>query len=357
MIIAEGRVPLSTPADRLRRQANYDASARFRPMLEEAFIRSTKSTDRPYLLLASCRAAEFLGTPAELKMLENLTRKFSMLKDIDSYVTDRIFESRDRVLGRAEWRTAEFKRITAMAEGLGLKSEPSMDRSDDPLRFRRSSDGAVMVLIPAGSFIRGDDRGESTRPKRRVHVGPFLIDESAVSRDSLDRWVAEHESVIRLNRGFFETPAPPVGPDDGRPDARHVSWFTAMAYAAWAIPGGRLAREAEWEKAARGSADDRRWPGDRPDERQFLSPFGLTIADCLEWGWDGHDPRAYERDHRLFNPRLEPASDDSPRVVRGLVDPARAAKFTVADRVGLHPITGGLDWPVGFRVALPLHED
>jgi len=60
-----------------------------------------------------------------------------------------------------------------------------------------------------------------------------------------------------------------------------VSFHDARAYAEWLsrtghVPGARLCRETEWERAARG-ADDREFPGGealRPDDANFDATYG-----------------------------------------------------------------------------------
>jgi formylglycine-generating enzyme required for sulfatase activity len=333
-------------------EAHQEAGARFRALLRQTFDRAAR---RPRLLLAACSAAERLGTPAELHLLDGLTRDLRVLAGFRPHETDRIFEARDRVLGRAAWRQVERERAEAQARSLGL--EPLTAAGPFP-RFRRPADGAEMVLVPAGSFIRGDDRGETSAPRRRVHVEACLIDVAPVGQDAFARWVAEHQPVLRLDRGFF----PPQGRSApgvaDHPYAQHVSWFAASGYARWAIPGGRLPTEAEWEKAARGTADARRYPdGEQAPEGAALSPFGVWIANWLEWTADAFDRQAYTRSPALFDPCVEPSADEDLRVVRGRAPERRPAAYALTDRTGLSPVTGGLDRPVCFRVVLPLQGE
>ncbi|PYR78730.1 MAG: sulfatase modifying factor 1 (C-alpha-formyglycine- generating enzyme 1) [Acidobacteria bacterium] len=149
-----------------------------------------------------------------------------------------------------------------------------------------------LALIPAGEFVMGsDDADEDERPAHRVHVDDFFIGVQPVMnreyarfvRDAGHRAPAIYELPLVVTAGgadrerlFRQTGTPYVWSDFDPPDDRSdhpvtlVRFDDALAYCAWlsAMTGKpfRLPTEAEWEKAARGGVDGRRYPwGDRLD--------------------------------------------------------------------------------------------
>ena len=289
--------------------------------------------------------------------------------------------------------------------------------SDSPLGQSVERDGKVAV--PGGSFLMGtdDDLGypaDGEGPAREVSLEPFWIDATAVSNEAFARFVAATGHVTEAERfgwsfvfaGFLPSDFPPTrgveeapwwrqvfgaqwrrpeGPHstlDGRLDhpVVHVSWNDAQAYCAWA--GKRLPTEAEWERAARGVLEGRRfpwgdeatpggehrcnvWQGTFPGENTggdgwlgtapvtAFPPngFGLynMVGNVWEWCEDWFDPTWH-----VAGPRHAPAGPPSGthRVMRGgsyLCHPSYCYRFRVAARSANTPdsSTGNL----GFRCA------
>ena len=312
-----------------------------------------RSGDRPIVLVAACEAAVRVETPESSSLLENLTRNLDKSTKFRPSETDRILLAHDRVLNKPKWRESERDRAIRFAtKKLGFKHIKSADGMFE--RFLRPKDGATMVLVPAGSFIRGDERATSmsSRFKRRVHVDAYLIDTHCVTDDAFNRWVHGHPRILDLDRGFIET-----CPDD-------LHWFAATYYAEWVADEGRgrLPTEAQWEKAARGPIGERRFPGGDDlncSETRFVSPYGVYIGDALEWTADGFDEAAYGSvDHDfpksgLHNPYLEAREQEGATVVRGGYTNS-GAPYSLAERTGLHPLTGGIERRIRFRVVIAI---
>jgi sulfatase modifying factor 1 len=205
---------------------------------------------------------------------------------------------------------------------------PGIEFPEEIIRY----DGMPMVLIPAGTFIRGSNDPAASggdgdeKPAQQIYLPTFYIDKFEVTNANYRSFVNATnygEAPFMRSSGFSDPTQPVVG----------VSWEDAMAYASWA--GKRLPTEAEWEKAARGT-DGRLFPwGNELKDReantrlvknrrpapvgQFStdsSPYGVKdmAGNVAEWVFDWYDAGYYAK-----APASSPAGPDrgDRRGVRG----------------------------------------
>ena len=244
---------------------------------------------------------------------------------------------------------------------------------------------AGMVWVPGGEFWMGDPSHPDSLPLHRVTVDGFWMDRTEVTNAEFARFVratgyvtvaekkpdprqfpdAPPEKLEPFSAVFTPPKCPceldnhlqwwkavpgadwrhPEGLDsnlDGRENhpVVHVCWSDAVAYAKWA--GKRLPTEAEWEFAARGGLDRKRyvwgdeltpggkwqaniWQGNFPNENTAedgfrgtapvgsFPPNGFGLYDMSgnvwEWCADWYRPDYYEHSPR-YNPHGPDDSDD-----------------------------------------------
>ncbi|HSM97910.1 MAG TPA: SUMF1/EgtB/PvdO family nonheme iron enzyme [Gallionella sp.] len=124
-----------------------------------------------------------------------------------------------------------------------------------------------MVLIPAGKFTRGSDhRLPDEGPQYTAETKAYWMDKYEVTNLQYKQFI---DATKRKSPSNFRNRTYPQGKVDH--PVVFVSWYDAHDYCEWA--GKRLPTDIEWEKAARGTADDRDYPwGDDFDVNKVNSP-------------------------------------------------------------------------------------
>lgn len=305
-------------------------------------------------------------------------------------------------------------------------SDPNDSVNGWPRYIVCDKDNSVMVYVPGGTFRMGTG-DPADGPTGRVELAHFYIDVYEVNNVQFARFAKKDPEkyekplkpsptgllTTRVDRDDFYAWRDywSVGRNNHDP-VRNVSWWEAWYYAQWA--GKRLPTEAQWELAARGTADHRMYPwGDDEGSANVLcnfrsgnnvsdgrayaapvasypggaSPYGVynMAGNVWEWCADWYDATAGFRrrdlpwrDPHSVQPDREPGSrlileagDQGPvpdanaveanpvgplfgsqRTIRGGAFTSPLTACRVTSRAGLEPDAHQMN--VGFRCVLPL---
>lgn len=146
------------------------------------------------------------------------------------------------------------------------------------------------VHIPEGWFLMGSDAGQDNeKPIHRVWIDAFEMAATQVTNAEYSRFLAatNRRKPLHWDDPSFAHPQQPVVAP---------SWFDAVAYCEWLSTqtqkNYRLPTEAEWERAARGGAEQKLFPwGDEPLEslanyssRWKTAPERVGLAEQNAYG-------------------------------------------------------------------------
>ncbi len=241
-------------------------------------------------------------------------------------------------------------------------------------------DDAPMVFIPAGPFLMGvpkdaRDGGLDEYPNHAVELDAYYIDKYEVTTSLYGQFMRAtgHRMPSHLTDPSKNVWQPGVMPTSlATVPVVNVDWFDARAYCQWA--GKRLPTEAEWEKAARGTQDQRfPWGNVEPTQQHLnfnrqwrgaktlapvgsyekgKSPYGAYDMAGNVWEWVAD---WYEADYYAGSPCCNPQGPPTGtrRVIRSSGWQVETPQVRIFTRIASTPLDR--NHSTGFRCAANDH--
>jgi gamma-glutamyl hercynylcysteine S-oxide synthase len=214
------------------------------------------------ITLLSCLVLVMIGSTIHVVMLG--ARRMSDMRKLASYD---LREESARVRAAGEDITLQENHEAGRAATIGY----TVAESQRLLAREQWEELDSMVRVEAGPFVMGTDLERADvqdKPEHKVSLPTFYLDKYVVTNAQYARFVAATQRRPPIN---WKTGRVPQG--ELLNPAVMVTWNDADAYCTWV--GKRLPREAEFEKAGRGT-DGRRWPwGDRMDPSRLNTYYNV----------------------------------------------------------------------------------
>ena len=222
--------------------------------------------------------------------------------------------------------------------------QPVLTPTDAPYALEQTYTdlkGVQMVLIPAGEFQMGSDKGDSEEnPMHTVYLDAFYMDINEATNALYEKCVQAGTCSPPSDSSSYIRSSYYGNPEFANYPVVFVEWEQARTFCEqWR--GARLPTEAEWEKAARGGLEGKYYPWGNDDPicqkgvmngAKFVDPPGCNetdtepvgsyspngyglydmVGNVWEWVWDWFGP--YSNSYAI-NPQ-GPVSGES-RILRG----------------------------------------